>query len=487
MSQRHSKESQDTAPVKGRKRRSAADFAVPLEFERLLEEAATEAAGKPLSRAAFAPGSPLGRLIGQVVERALDEEMRQHLGYDRHQRLADDAPDQIAESRITEGNGSAEGRSPGRRRNTRNGYSSKSLKTSLGTTEIQVPRDRLGEFEPRILPKHRTISQELDECVISMYASGMSTRDIADYIRQLYHCDVSEMFVSRLVERLDPELTAWRNRPLEPIYAVLYFDALYVKVRHTSGVAPTPVYVAIGYGEDGTIDVLGLWMAPTDQANGQTPGGVDGVRAESSTFWHTIFLELQRRGVERVLIACSDNLTGIQDALLLAFPQARWQPCVVHLVRASLRRVSWTDRKDVARQLRTIYTAPSYEAAEQALEACAVNFGNRFPAVIRAWRGYLLLLSGLWVYSPALRKIIYTNNPIENTNRQLRKVIKTRGAFPNAESAKRLLSLVIMRIRHRYSQRSSRSDWSRILDELHLHFADQLPEDWGRRVYYPRY
>jgi transposase-like protein len=436
-----------------RGKRNQKHLALPPALQQLFDSAVKEAAGKPLS---MAPGSPLGRMIGAFVEHCLAEEMNEHLGYQPHERL---------EPEDTE--------APTRRANTRNGYSAKKLKTSMGSTEIDVPRDRLGAFTPQILGKHESMSAEIESRVISMYAHGMSTRDIAEHIRELYHFEASENFVSRLTEQLDPELTQWRNRPLEECYAIIYIDALHLKIRHANGVASTAVYLISGYGEAGVHEILGIWIAPSAHSDGH---------GESASYWHTIFVELHKRGLKQVLIACSDGLNGLLEALEAVYPQAVHLRCVVHLMRSSLAQVGSKQRTAVSDDLKKIYRAPSYQAAEQALEAFADRYKQQHAGIIQQWREALPTLADLWRYSEGLRKMVYTTNPQENINRQVRKVTKARASMPSTDSALRLLTLVVREIDRRASVSArSRGDWPRIVTELHIHFANTLPPNWGHR------
>ena len=436
-------------PSKGMRRKKVAAVADPLEA--YLQKIAKEGAGKPLSES-LVEGSPLKELIGRFVEIALEEEMREHLGYERHERL----------------DGQAE---PGQRRsNTRNGQSGKRLKTSHGETDIRIPRDRQSRFEPQIVPKYGTITQEVESRLVSMYASGMTTREIRRHVTELYGIDASEMFVTRIVERLDPMLAEWRSRALEDVYGVVFVDALHQKVRHQTGVASTALYVVSGYGEQGVMDVLGLYMAP----EAHSP-------AESASFWHQVLVELEKRGLKDMLIVCADQLTGLEEAVESVYAQARFQPCLVHIMRTSLRRVPWSDRKTVARELKKIYQAATYEGAEEALERLRECYEHKHPALVRQWTSILPRLSDLWHYSVPLRKLVYTINPIENLNRQIRKVTKNRGVLPNPESAMRLMTLVLMRIDDRNKKRM-RPDWPRIAQELAIHFPDRLPKNWGIRI-----
>lgn len=448
----------ESAALRSQKKRSRKEEPddsniVPPELQELFYAAVKEAAGKPLS---MAPGSPLGRVIGAFVEHCLAEEMEAHLGYAAHERQK--VPGTPVESR---------------RKNTRNGSSTKRLKTSMGTTKIAVPRDRADEFAPQIVPKYATMTAEIEQRVIAMYAHGMTTRDIAEHVRELYHFEASENFVSRLTERIDPELAAWRSRPLESIYAILYVDAVHLKVRHANGVASTAVYIVSGYAESGCHEILGIWIAPSDHSSGH---------GESASFWQTVLIELEKRGCHRVLMVCSDGLTGLSEALASVYSAAHHIPCIVHQMRASLRTVPYQYRKEVARHLKPIYQAPSYQAAETALVAFTATYGITYPTIVRQWETLLPRLANLWRYSQPLRRMVYTTNPQENINRQIRKVTKSRGAMPSIDSALRLLTLVVRKIDQRGTvHHPPRPDWSRIVDELHITFADALPTDWGRR------
>jgi putative transposase len=439
---------------KNKKRpRRKKDDAPPDPLEAYLRQIAKDGAGKPLSES-LTEGSPLKQLIGRFVEIALEEEMREHLGYDPHERQSTTSEDQ----------------SPQRRQNTRNGRSRKRLRTSHGETEIHVPRDRAGAFEPEIVPKYGTITREVEDRVIAMYAAGMTTREIQSHVQELYGFDASEMFVSRIVERLDPMLADWRGRPLEAVCAVVFIDAIHLKVRHQTGVTSTAAYLISGYGEAGVMDVLGIYMAP----EGHSP-------AESASFWHQVLVELEKRGLRDILILGADQLAGLEQAVESVYPRARFQPCVVHIVRNSLRRVPWTERKAVAREIKRIYQAATYEQAETALDELRTLYGKRHPAVVRQWTSTLPRLSDLWHYSTPLRKLVYTINPMENLNRQIRKVTKNRGVLPNPESAMRILTLILTRLDNRARQRV-RPDWPRIANELSIHFPDRLPENWGLRT-----
>lgn len=437
---------------RNRGRTSFDDLGLPPELQAQLEAAAKESAGKPFS---MAVGSPLARIIGSFVEHSLKQELDEHLGYAAHQR-----------KEATEDEPST------RRTNTRNGNGVKTVKTSMGASQIKIPRDRDGSFTPKILPKHGRVTDEIAGRIISMYSGGMTTRDIAEHIREMYHFEASEDFVSDMVARIEPELKAWRNRLLEPIYAIIYVDALHQKTRHSNGVRATACYIVSGYSESGTHDVLGVWMAPSDHSLGH---------GESASFWHTVLNDLRTRGVEDVLIIASDGLAGLEQAIEAVLPKAQHIPCVVHQLRNALAQVGAQYKKVIAQDLKTIYKAPTYEAAELALNAFEQKWSDRYPSIVRQWRLLLPRLSVLWTFSPALRKMTYTTNPQENINRQVRKVTKNRGVMPSIDSAMRLLTLVLMNIDRRAKERA-RPDWPEILRELHIHFGNRLPEFWGSRL-----
>jgi putative transposase len=425
---------------------------LPAELQQLLESKAEEAAGRPLSTE---PGSPFAEAMGAFFEHALRAEFDEHMGYKPHQRV-----EPTEEEPST------------RRRSPRNGTSSKTLKTPVGATRISVPRDRDDSFTPRILPKNQTLTAELAERIVSMYATGVTTRDIAEQIRSLYHFSASEDFVSDVVARVEPELKAWRNRPLEPLWAILYIDALHQKIRHSNGVRPTACYIVSGYSESGTHDVLGVWIAPSEHSSGH---------GESASFWHMVLNDLKGRGVGDALFVASDDLSGIDRAIETALPGALHIPCVVHQLRNSLAQVGAQAKKELARELKKIYAASTYEAAELALDELEQTYQSRYMSVVRQWKLLLPRLAVLWTFSPALRRMVYTTNPQENINRQVRKVTKNRGVLPSIDSALRLLTLVLRRVDHR-AQARSRPDWPAILRELHLQFGDRLPENWGTRL-----
>lgn len=305
-----------------------------------------------------------------------------------------------------------------------------------------------------------------------MYTLGLTTRDIERHVEEIYGVNSSSMLVSRLSKKLDDELTSWRNRALEPLYPVVFVDAMHMPIRHERKVSSTAVYNVSTYNENGRLEVIGLYMAETEMG-----------RQESSKYWHQVFVELQKRGLKDVLILCADGLNGLEDAAKAVFPEARFQPCVVHLIRASTRLVSHKDRSEVCKSLKEIYTAPTYEMAELGLEKLEEQWNEKYPGIIKQWNNNLPRLAHLWTYGEHLRKVVYTTNAIENVHRRVRKVTKNRASLPSTDSALRLLSLVLRDINNREESKArSRNNWRDIINELHIHFEDRLPKEWGHRM-----
>ncbi len=358
-------------------------------------------AGATSKEAIFGPEGVLKKLTGAIVERALQAELAEHL---ERQRQADDAP-----------------------RNRRNGSSPNTLQTEQGPVPIDVPRDRASTFEPQILPKHATRVPGLDDKILALYARGVSTRDIQQELSSLYATDVSPMLISRVTEAVHDELAAWRSRPLDAVYPVVWLDALMVKMRDEGTVKARAVHVAIGMSVEGTKQVLGMWVETH----------------EGAKFWLRVLTELRERGVQDVLIACCDGLKGFPAAIEAVFPQAVVQTCVVHQVRYSLSFVSWQERKTIAAELRAIYTAPSEEAARTALDAFEARHGKRLPMVVRSWRANWDRITPFLAFPDEMRRLVYTTNAIESLNYQCRKIIKTKGHFPSEDAALKLLYLAM--------------------------------------------
>lgn len=378
-------------------------------------------------------GGVLRQLTKRLVENALEGEMTDHLGYEPH---------------------AAEGRNTG---NSRNGKSEKTIHTETGSVEIEVPRDRAGSFEPKLIPKRRRRLEGFDDKVLSLYARGMTTREIQGHLKELYGTEVSPALISNVTDSVLKDVEDWQGRPLDAVYPIVYLDALHLKIRTDGLVQTRAVYLALGVNLEGHKQLLGLWIG----------------EKEGSKFWLSILTELKNRGVRDILIACVDGLTGFPDAIASEFPKTEVQLCIVHMVRNSLRYVSWKERKTVARDLRKVYTAPTADAAWSALESFAEKWDARFPNITRSWRERWEQVSPFFAYPPEIRKVIYTTNAIESIQSQLRRVTRQRGAFPTEESVKKVLYLAIDRISQRW--RRPIRDWVAALNHFSIVFEDRIP------------
>jgi len=376
----------------------------------------------------------LKELTKRLVERALEGEMTHHLGYEKH------APD---------GNNSG---------NSRNGKSSKSVKADSGELEISVPRDREGNFEPELVKKGQRRLAGFDDKVLALYARGMTTREIQGHLHELYGVEVSPTLISRVTDTVLEDVRAWQARPLDPVYPIVYLDAIHVKMRASGHVQSQAVYLALGINLEGQKELLGLWVG----------------EAEGAKFWLSVLTELKNRGLQDILIACVDGLKGFPEAIENLFPKTQIQLCIVHMIRNSLRYVSWKERKAVAAALRAIYSAATEEAALHALEAFAKVWDVRFPTISKLWQRHWDNLSAFFSYPEPLRKVIYTTNAIESINAQLRKVTKKKGAFPTKESVQKVLYLALARASERW-KRPIR-DWAAALNHLSIVFEGRVPE-----------
>jgi len=342
-----------------------------------------------------------------LIERAMGAELSHHLGY----RAGQTKP-------------------PGQD-NQRNGSSAKTVLTDDGPVRIEVPRDRDGSYAPILIPKHQRRYTGFDDKIIAMYARGMSVREIRAFLAEQYGTEVSPDFISTVTDAVMAEVSAWQSRPLEPMYPVIFFDALRVKIREDAVVRNKAVYLALGVLPDGTRDVLGIWIEQT----------------EGAKFWLKVFNDLKTRGVNDILIAVVDGLKGLAEAIEVTFPRTTVQTCIVHLIRNSLHYASWKDRKTVATALRPIYTAVSAESAQAALEAFAAGpWGAKYPTIAQSWERAWSHVIPFFAFPPAVRRVIYTTNAIESLNMQLRKIIKTRGHFPSDEAATKLLWLALRNV-----------------------------------------
>ena len=363
-------------------------------------------------------GSMLGELVKAVLERALEAELTAHLGYDKH----------------TSGGGKAAG-------NARNGRGKpKTVQTGVGPVRIDVPRDRVGSFAPVLVPKRAgRVAGGLDDMIISLYAHGMSVRDILHHLAQVYGTQLSHEQVSRITGQVMDEVKVWQTRPLDPVYAVVFLDALHVKVRDNNVVTNKPAYIAVGIDADGEKHVLGIWLAKTP-LDGATAG-------EGARFWAHVMADLRNRGVADILIACCDGLKGFEDAINTAFPATTVQTCVVHLIRNSLRPVARRDAGAVAKELKKIYTAVDADTAFEALTAFAdTPLGRKYPQAVKVWEDAWDRVTPFLAFTGPVRKLLYTTNGIESLNYQLRKVTKARGHFPGDDAVVKLLWLAIINI-----------------------------------------
>jgi putative transposase len=368
-----------------------------------------------------------------LIERALGAEMSHHLGY---------AP--------------GEGK-PEAAKNHRNGISAKTVATDEGPVRIDVPRDRQGSFEPLLIPKHERRFTGFDDKIIAMYARGMTMREIQGFLEDQYGVEVSPELISTVTDSVMSEVGAWQARPLEPMYPVVFFDALRVKIREDAVVRNKAVYLALGVLPDGTRDILGLWIENT----------------EGAKFWMKVFNDLKTRGVGDILIAVTDGLKGMPEALGTVFPQTTLQTCIVHLIRNSLDFATWKDRKALAAAIKPVYTAPSAEAAEAELDAFEQSaWGQKFPTVVAAWRRAWDRVIPFFAFPPAVRKVIYTTNAIESVNARLRKIIKTRGHFPSDDAASKLIWLALRNITADWS-RASR-DWKEAMNQFAILYAERF-------------
>lgn len=373
--------------------------------------------------------------IGEFMENGLDAELDEELGYTRYDY----------KNKETE--------------NSRNGHSKKTLRTSFGNVDVSVPRDRKGEFEPQLLKKNQTsISQDIEDKIISMYAKGMSTSDIESHIRDIYGLEVSDSTVSRITDKILPVVKEWQQRPLESIYPVVFLDAIHYHVRSEGQIVKKAVYISIGINLDGKKDVLGMWVGEN----------------ESAKFWTSVLNNLRNRGVEDIFIICTDNLTGFSNAIEAVFPQTDIQNCIIHQIRNSTKYVSYKDLKALMSDLKAVYTAVDEESALYNLEIFASNWDSKYPKISRSWRDNWANLSTYFKFPQEIRRLIYTTNAIEGFNRQLRKVTKSKSVFPTDDSLLKMLYLAMIDITRKWTGR--RQDWSKIHAQLAIYYADRMPE-----------
>jgi putative transposase len=374
----------------------------------------------------------LKQLTKRLVEHALEGEMTHHLGYEPH------AP---------------EGKNTG---NSRNGKTTKTVIGENGEMEIVVPRDRNGEFEPKLIEKRQRRLPGFDDKVIALYARGMTTREIQGHLHELYGVEVSPQLISAVTDSVMEDVAAWQSRPLDPVYPIVYLDALHVKMRLEGRVQSQAVYLALGITIEGRKELLGLWIGEN----------------EGAKFWLGVMTELKNRGVQDILIACVDGLKGFPDAIETVYPKTQVQLCIIHMVRHSLKYVGWKERKPVAADLRAVYTAATVEAAERALEAFEKKWAPRFPSIAKSWRANWVNLIPFYGYPPEIRKVIYTTNAIESMQSSLRKMTRQRGSFPNPESVRKVMYLALLRISTKWKRPVL--DWVAALNHFSVVFEGRI-------------
>jgi putative transposase len=375
----------------------------------------------------------LKQLTKQLLERAMAAELTEHVGYEKHEAA---------------GNNSG---------NSRNGKSAKTLKGTFGELVLETPRDRNGTFEPQIIEKHQTHFTGFDANIISLYARGLSTREIQQHLEEIYHVEVSPALISSVTDEVLDEVKTWQNRELEEVYPIVYLDAIQFKVRDSGHVKNKAVYLAIGVTIEGYKEVLGLWIAQT----------------EGAKFWLHVVTELKTRGVKDIFIACVDGLKGFPEAIESVFPQTDVQLCIVHLVRHSLNYVGWKQRKEVARDLKLIYSAATEREAEQQLEQFSLKWEAKFPMIAKSWRANWTRVIPFFAHPPEIRKVIYTTNAIESLNMSLRKVTKARGSFPNDEAVCKLLYLALRNIAKKWTM--PLHEWKAALNRFAIIYENRLP------------
>ena len=378
------------------------------------------------------------RLVKDVLENILEAEMDEHLGRDKYQRQSDIEPSE---------------------RNYRNGYSQKNLRSSFGTVDLDIPRDRKSEFEPQIVKKYETVCNELDKKIISLYAKGMTTSDIQAEIEDLYGITISPSMVSKITDKVIATATEWQNRMLDKIYPIVYLDAMYFKVRSNGKIVNKAVYICLGYTMEGYKDILGLWVD----------------EAEGAKFWLGICNDLKNRGVKEILIACMDGLKGLPQAIQTVFPSANIQTCIVHQIRNSIKYIASKDKKSFMKDLKEVYKAATEELALAQLDKLKETWGNSYGMVIDSWYNNWNNLSTFFDFSPRIRKIIYTTNALEGFNRQVRKYTKSRTIFPTDESLNKCVYLATMEIMEKWTQPVP--NWGATLAELTLFFTEELKDE----------
>ena len=401
----------------------------PDDIDKLVQELTKNATAEELLK----DSGLLKELKKRLVEVALEAEMSEHLGYEKH---------------------SPEGHGTG---NSRNGKTSKRIIGADGDVEIEVPRDRNGDFEPQLIRKRQVRLPGFDEKVLSLYARGMTTREIQGHLQEIYDVEVSPSLISRVTDAVMDEVKAWQNRPLDVVWPVVYLDAIHLKIRTDGRVQNRAVYVALGINLTGNKELLGLWIG----------------ESEGAKFWLNVLTELNNRGVQDILIASVDGLTGFPEAIGSVFPKTEVQLCIVHMVRNSMRYVPWKFKRAVLKDLKKVYKAATVEEAEQALDAFEEAWGEQYPMAAKSWRSRWENVIPFFGYPAPIRKVIYTTNAVESLNAQLRKVTKKRGAFPTDDSVRKVLYLAITRASKKWTMPIQ--DWPAALNYFSIVFEGRVP------------
>ena len=372
-------------------------------------------------------------MMSVLLEGALDEELNEELGYSKYDYRNKETD------------------------NSRNGHSKKTMRTSYGDMDIAIPRDRKGEYEPQLIPKYQnTVTQDMEEKIISMYAKGMTTGDIEAHLKELYDLDISDSTISRITDKIMPLVKEWQERPLQEIYAVVYMDAIHYHVRSEGRIVKRAVYIALGIDMDGKKDVIGMYVGEN----------------EGAKFWLSIINGLKNRGVQDILIACVDGLNGFPQAIEAVYPKTEIQQCIIHQIRNTTNYVSYKDLKKLMADLKLVYAAPDEAAALEELESFGEKWNSKYPKIYKSWSEHWATLSTYFKYPNEVRKLIYTTNAIEGFNRQLRKVTKSRTVFPSDDSLLKMLYLATMDITKKWTGR--RRDWSQIRAQLEIYFEERL-------------
>ena len=372
-------------------------------------------------------------MMSVLLEGALDEELNEELGYSKYDYRNKETD------------------------NSRNGHSKKTMRTSYGDMDIAIPRDRKGVYEPQLIPKYQnTVTQDMEEKIISMYAKGMTTGDIEAHLKELYDLDISDSTISRITDKIMPLVKEWQERPLQEIYAVVYMDAIHYHVRSEGRIVKRAVYIALGIDMDGKKDVIGMYVGEN----------------EGAKFWLSIINGLKNRGVQDILIACVDGLNGFPQAIEAAYPKTEIQQCIIHQIRNTTNYVSYKDLKKLMADLKMVYAAPDEAAALEKLESFGEKWNSKYPKIYKSWSERWATLSTYFKYPNEVRKLIYTTNAIEGFNRQLRKVTKSKTVFPSDDSLLKMLYLATMDITKKWTGR--RRDWSQIRAQLEIYFEERL-------------